>query len=240
VHQNSRKVIELVEDARRETVRVGMAAEGEIMVRQRFVPADYTVNYKIMEGTGADRRVVDVNNAQILIKPEATLLRQRPFAYILPRDAVDAVAMLQRHNILVEVLQEPVQLEVQAYVLDGIRYSSHFGHPASTFVSVGEVVNVTRNFPRGTYVVPTGQVMGRIAAYLLEAETGDNVVVWNAMDAWLPKARFGPIGPPGGSNGNGASADQQGPPGQQQQQPAFLPIFKVMQPAVLPTRMLRN
>lgn len=227
VHENARKVIDLVEDARRETIRLGVMAEGEIPVRQQFVPADYPVSYKIVETVDDERVIVDVTDAQLIIKPEPTLLRDRPFAYTLPRDAVDAVKMLQRHGILVEQLQEPVEIEVQAYILDGIEYGRHFGHEAGTFVSVGEVVTVERRFPRDTYVIPTGQVMGRLITHVLEAESGDNVVTWNTMDAWLPKTL---IQQPTADGGQRA----------RQQRIPYLPIFKIMEPVSLPTRILDN
>jgi hypothetical protein len=197
-----------------------------------------------------EQRIVDVTDAEILIKPEATLLRDRPYAYLLPRQADAAVAMLLRHGILLEQLQEPVELEVQAYILDGIEYRSHFGHSAGTLVSVGEVVTVSRPFPRGTYVVPTGQTMGRIVTHILEAESGDNLVTWNTMDAWLPKPQLARVAAEGEGVGGGAEA-QQGQqarpaqqPGQQQASgpppPPYLPIFKLMQPTALPTRIVDN
>lgn len=257
VQQNARRIVELVEDARAETVRIGKAAEGQIPVTQRFVAADYRVNYKIVETVDEEQRIVDVTDAEILIKPEATLLRDRPWAYILPRQAVDAVAMLLRHGILVEQLQEPVELEVQAYILDGIEYRSHFGHPAGTFVSVGEVVTVSREFPRGSYMVPTGQTMGRIVTHILEAESGDNIVTWNTMDAWLPKPQLARIAAEGEDVGTEAQQTQQvqqvqqtqqARPGQQPGQqeasepppPPYLPIFKLMQPTALSTRIMDN
>jgi hypothetical protein len=209
VQQNTRRIMDLVEDARAETVRIGKAAEGQIPVTQRFVAADYRVSYKTVETVDDDEdRIVDVTDAEIMIKPEATLVRDRPYAYFLPRDADAAVAMLQRHGILVEQLQEPVELEVQAYILDGIEYRSHFGHPAGTFVSVGEVVTVARDFPRGTYVVPTGQTMGRIVTHILEAESGDNIVTWNTMDAWLPKPQLARMAAEGEGEGVGSEAQQ--------------------------------
>jgi len=259
VQQNARRIVDLVEDARAETVRIGKAAEGQIPVTQRFVPADYRVSYKTVETVDDEVRIVDVTDAEILIKPEATLLRDRPYAYLLPRQADAAVAMLLRHGILVEQLQEPLELEVQAYILDGVEYRSHFGHSAGTFVSVGEVVTVSRPFPRGTYVVPTGQTMGRIVTHILEAESGDNLVTWNTMDAWLPKPQLARIAAEGEGVGGGGEAQQgqqaqQGQPGQQvrpgqqpgQQQasepppPPYLPIFKLMQRTALPTRIVDN
>ncbi|MCJ7626836.1 MAG: hypothetical protein MUO50_00465, partial [Longimicrobiales bacterium] len=111
-----------------------------------------------------------------------------------------------------------------------------------------EVVTLEESFPKGTYVVPTAQFLGRLVAHMLEPETPDNVVYWNTMDAWIPRPavegegerpsvdpddppeRTPPAGgPPAGGFGGQARAEQ-GPP--------VVPIYKLMTPTALPTRML--
>jgi len=67
-----------------------------------------------------------------------------------------------------------------------VTYEEAFYHAATTVVEVGEVVSQIRMFSAGTYVVPTAQPLGRLVAHMLEVETRDNVVYWNAMDAWIP------------------------------------------------------
>ena len=73
---------------------------------------------------------------------------------------------------------------------------------------MGEVITQTRDFPVGTYVVPTAQYLGRLVAHMLEVETEDNVVYWNRMDAWVPRP---------GSTVNAAERP-------------LAPIYKVMSP----------
>lgn len=242
MQERGREVRAAVDSARRETVRLGRAAEGDVVIRQRFEPADRLVDYKISRGTGDEREVVQVTGAQLMSKAVPTHVRPRPYAYILPRDAVDAVALLRRHNIAVEVLQQRVELEVDAYTLADIRYRSQFNHAATTNVRVGEVVTLTRRFPAGTYVVPTGQILGRVVTEMLEPETADNVIVWNTMDAWLPKGQLeqatrGRAGNSGDVAGAPAGAGSQG---LQAQDPPIIPIFKVMRPTAMPTRVLKD
>jgi len=76
-------------------------------------------------------------------------------------------------------------------------------------------ITETRSFPKGSYIIRTGQIMGRVAAHLLEPETNDSVVRWNAMNALLPRL----------------SGQRRAPP--------IMPIFKVMRPTTLPTTVLR-
>jgi hypothetical protein len=173
-------------------------------------------------------------------KPVATLLRARPFAYLLPRDAVDAVAMLKRHGITVEVLTEPMDsLQVDAYRVAGVTHERAYNHAAATRVEVGEVLTLHRDFPVGTYVVPTAQFLGRLVTHMLEVETDDNVVYWNTMDAWLPR----PVPEP-----DEAQLPEGVPPEMaaqylrrmRQRGPPLVPIFKLMTATPMPTRLLEG
>ncbi len=167
-------------------------------------------------------------------KPIPVRTRPRPFAYILPRDAVDAVAMLRRHNITVEVLEDTARLEVQAYAIGDVAYAPQYNHAATVRIDVADVITVHRTFPRGTYVVPTGQMLGRVAAHMLEPETDDNVIYWNTMDAWIPRPRVAPPAP----TSTARDPDDDEPPPRTQQGPALAPIYKLMTPTPLPTRII--
>ena len=157
-----------------------------------YAAEDYPVDYVIVRGGDFNDQpsmpvdTIEVTGARLMKKPVAVTLRDRPWAYVLPRDAEDAVALLLRHDITVEQLLEPVTLEVQAYTVAGVEHERQYNHQAVTRIRVGDVITQTRNFPAGTYVVPTSQYLGRLVAHMLEVETEDNVVYWNRMDAWIP------------------------------------------------------
>jgi hypothetical protein len=230
VRDNPDRLMSVVNRARQETITLGQRAEGQIPVRMRYEPEDWPVTYLYAEGRtgGAEGTIRTVTSDSLMKRPVPTLLRPRPFAYVLPREAADAVAMLRRHNIVVEQLHAPLSVEVQAYTLAGVTYESVYNHAAATRVEVGDVVTVNRTFPAGSYIVRTGQVLGRVVTHMLEPETTDNVVYWNTMDAWLPKAAL-----------QRAQATNSGGPGQTgQQEPPLIPIFKVMQPTAFPARIV--
>jgi len=148
-------------------------------------PADYLL---VRAGNGASGTdTIEVTGARLMKKPVATRFRARPWAYVLPRDATDAVAMLLRHGITVERLAAPANLAVDAYDIAGITYEQAYNHTAALKVEVGGVATLEREFPAGTYVVPTAQYLGRLVTHMLEPETEDNVVYWNTMDAWIPR-----------------------------------------------------
>ncbi len=123
---NSAKLMKVVADARAETIALGAEPRGEIAVQMEYGPEDYTVDYTIITGGGrgaaanAPVDTVEVTGGQLMKKPIPTQTRARPFAYILPRDAEQAVALLRRHGITVEVLTEADSLTVDAYTVAGV------------------------------------------------------------------------------------------------------------------------
>jgi dipeptidyl-peptidase 4 len=241
------RVLGVVNAAREATIRLGERAEGDIPVQMVYEPEPYTVTYEIAVGEGDARHLVTVQSDSLMKRPVPTLLRPRPFAYLLPREAIEAVAMLRRHNIAVEVLREAVEIDVQAYRLTSVSYEQAYNHAAATKVETSGTVEMRRTFPAGTYVVRTGQVLGRVAAHMLEPETPDNVVYWNTMDAWLPKAalaRQGLADGAAGQRGGGPPSQFQGgppgggSPGMAPDGTPIIPIFKIAVPTALPTRLL--
>jgi hypothetical protein len=246
--QNAEEVLELVEDARMETIAMGAEPRGEIAVRMEYAPEDHLVDYTIITGGGrfADPNTpvdtIEVVGAQLLKKPVATKTRPRPWAYLLPRDAVNAVALLRRHGITVEVMTGLDSLTVDAYTVAGVTHERAYNHAAATRVEVGEVVTLEQGFPKGTYVIPTAQFLGRLVTHMLEPETDDNVVYWNTMDAWIPR--------PGEADQGEGDDEDMGPPrgtppagfGRQRQEegPPILPIYKLMKPTALTTRLLNE
>jgi uncharacterized membrane protein YgcG len=255
VVKNSAKVLATVGKARQDTIAMGLKPGLEVMVDMRQVDHDFTVSYEIADPKNPGQ-FVTIPNGKLRTKPEVTKSRPRPWAYLLPRDARDAVALLRRHHITVETLREPQTLKVQAYVLKDVRYRSEYNHQAATVVDVAEVQTIERTFPAGTFVVSTAQVLGRLVAHLLEPESDDNVVLWNRMDAWLPlaqiraaapaspdqevtaPARAGGAGQAGaGGRGGGRGGGGRGGGRGGGSQPPYVPIFKLMERQALPTQL---
>jgi len=228
--ENAERLMGLVERARLETIAMGAEPRGEIAVEMEYAAEEYPVDYTIVRGGGRNDPdgpvdTIQVSGARLMKRPVATKLRPRPWAYILPRDAVNAVAMLLRHGITVERLESLTSLQVDAYTVSDVTYESAYNHAAATKVKVGEVITQEMEFPAGTYVVPTAQSLGRLVTHMLEPETEDNVVYWNTMDAWLPR--------PGSDGGSEGSSGGEFRGGEQDRDVSLVPIYKLMTPSAL-------
>lgn len=222
VARNGEHLKSTIETARAETIAMGAAPSGQVAVEMEYAPEDYPVSYTVVRGGGINAGLgepvdtIEVTDGQLIKKPVAVSLRDRPWAYTLPRDAVDAVDLLLRHGITVEQLTAPASLEVQAYTVDDVTYERQYNHAAVTRIQVGEVITTTQDFPIGTYVIPTAQNLGRLVAHMLEVETEDNVVYWNTMDAWVPR------------------------PGMGNDEAPLSPIFKIMAPVRLQSQLVEG
>jgi hypothetical protein len=254
---NSRKLMELVTRARRETIAMGEKPGDSVPLAVRYEAEDQPVNYLIGEGQGENRKIVEVKGAKLMKKPVTTIERPRPYAYVLPREATAAVALLRQHNITVETLDAPTELTVNAYTVADVTHAPQYNHAATTSIKVGEVQTIKRRFPAGSFIVRTAQMQGRVAVHLLEPETTDNVIYWNRMDAWVPRPRTATATAPedpddddppaagrGGGRAAGAGRGGRGAgPGRggqaAQPQVPYAPIFKVMAPTAMPLRMTR-
>jgi hypothetical protein len=247
---NRQTLVDTITTARRETILMGETPGDQFPVIVDYEAEDYPVNYLIGVGEGEERTIREITGARLMKKPVPTIERTRPYAYILPRDAVDAVALLRRHGITVETLQQETALTVQAYVIGDVAYRPVYNHAATVQIEVEEVIELERTFPAGTYVVRTAQMQGRVAAHLLEAESDDGVIYWNRMDAWIPRPAVAASGgaargqAPAGRGGRGAGAGRGGGGrgggrGGQPPAPPVVPIFKLMTPTELSLRILQ-
>jgi hypothetical protein len=118
-----------------------------------------------------------------------------PAGYLMSDIEPQAVQKLLQHGLLVERLKEKATLEVEAFRIKEIKGAERLyqGHRENTVK--GEYAMEKRDFPAGTYFVTTAQPLGSLAAYLLEPESDDGLLVWNYFDKFLASGFGGSTGP---------------------------------------------
>ena len=108
-----------------------------------------------------------------------------PYAYLLPVADPDIVKKVLAHGLQVESLTGEVSLEVEVFSPKEFKSAerAYQGHYLNQIK--GEYRKETRRFPAGTILVRTAQPLGYLAAYLLEPESDDGLVVWNFFDRYI-------------------------------------------------------
>ena len=105
-----------------------------------------------------------------------------PYAYLIPLFDTNVLDKIRQHGIAVERLTEPMTLETEAFRIKEIKGAERLYQGHRTNAVKGEYAVEKREFPKGTLVVRTAQALGRLAAYLLEPESDDGLLVWNFFD----------------------------------------------------------
>ncbi len=108
----------------------------------------------------------------------------RPYAYLLT--ATHLAPKLRQHGIAVETLAQPLDLDVESYVVLGMEKttSPDIRTGWERFETVLTVRKERRRvrFDAGTLVVRTGQRLGNLVVYLLEPESDDGLARWEFFD----------------------------------------------------------
>ncbi len=105
-----------------------------------------------------------------------------PYAYLIPVAGADIPDKLRQHGLAVERLTSAVTLETEAFRIKEIKGAERLYQGHRTNTVKGEYAVDKREFPAGTLFVRTAQPLGRLAAYLLEPESDDGLLVWNFFD----------------------------------------------------------
>ncbi len=110
---------------------------------------------------------------------------RRPFAYLITVPDAEIIRKMLQHGLVVEKLTAPVSLEVEAFHPKEIKAAErpYQGHRLNQVK--GEYALVVKEFAAGTIFVPLAQPLGNLAAYLLEPESDDGLLVWNFFDRHL-------------------------------------------------------
>lgn len=108
-----------------------------------------------------------------------------PYGYLIPVPDPKLTEKLLQHGIRVERLTKPATLEVQSFRLKEITAEPRLfqGHRMNSVK--GEYLIEQKEFEEGTLFIPTAQPLANLAAYLLEPESDDGLLVWNFFDRYL-------------------------------------------------------
>jgi hypothetical protein len=111
--------------------------------------------------------------------------------------ALPILAKLRQHGILVQELAEPVDLDVEAYVV--LETEKTTSPDICTGIERFETVLSVRKerrqmrFEAGTLVVPTAQRLGNLLVYLLEPESDDGLARWEFFDPYIHVGGLFPV-----------------------------------------------
>ena len=111
----------------------------------------------------------------------------------------EVVAMLRRQGVVVEQLTQPWAAQSARFLVDSAVVAARpfEGHRAMR-VDGKWVAAAADSLPVGSYLVPTDQRLGMLAAYLLEPASEDGYTTWNSFDRAVRARASHPVRRSGG------------------------------------------
>jgi hypothetical protein len=194
---NSRKINEIIESADQKTVKRGRqpAENDKFIVDYDLKPLKdtFTLQGYKMEVTEREGRRPLVKKLDKKISYTLPYLAdyiskrsvQLPFGYLISSVHKKVIENLLQHGIIVESFSEAVNLDVQAFRITNVQPSERLNQGHYLNIIEGEYINQNKEFPVGTLFIKTAQPLANLAAYLLEPESDDGLLVWNFFDRYL-------------------------------------------------------
>jgi hypothetical protein len=107
-----------------------------------------------------------------------------PRGYLIPAELRFLVEKLEAHNIQVQVLEQPLKVAGEEFVVDRLVKERRAGYDM-TSLEGGFFKSSVRTFPAGTYRVDLEQPLANLTFYCLEPEAADGFVGWGLLDEHL-------------------------------------------------------
>jgi hypothetical protein len=113
-----------------------------------------------------------------------------PYAYLVPPEWHDVIAVLKVHGVELHWLKEPVTLTVESYRFKNPAWKEQpfEGRHCLTFEQTP--VTQQRTFSEGTAVIIMNQRTNRVIAHLLEPKGPDSFVAWGFFDAIFERKEY--------------------------------------------------
>ena len=123
-------------------------------------------------------------------KPVGTRDSWVPRAYVFGPELKFLADKLENQGLTIKVLEEPVSVAGEEFVVDKMRIAIQAGYPL-TVLDGAFAKSERRDFPAGSYWVDMAQPRSNAAFYLLEPQARDGMVAWWVFDETLRELGVG-------------------------------------------------
>jgi hypothetical protein len=200
--ERANDMVDIIRRAEREIIARGLSPKpsDQLGVAFEIKPLDHPVDilaYKVVaESDGATgekkyRRADEIvtYRAQDFGLFESTKKISIPRFYLLASDQQPVVKKLLAHGIAVEELTEPLNVEVEAFIVQEVQHAQRpfQGHRETRLR--GRFEKRAIEFPAGSFLITMAQPNANLIFYLLEAESDDGLANWNFFDEYLTSHR---------------------------------------------------
>lgn len=124
---------------------------------------------------------------------KATLVVDRPAAYVFPAKFKSAVQTLQRHGVVVQEIREDLDVDAEVQHIKTLKREARAFQKHHTVDVATTSRTTTVRIPAGSMLVETSQPLGDLAAFMLEPQSEDGLTTWNFFDDGLAQGADFPV-----------------------------------------------
>lgn len=114
-----------------------------------------------------------------------------PLAYIVPKQWIQTINVIESHGIKFERLKSSTAIEVESYRLTDPKFSETSFEGRVTLTCTPVSVTELRIFPAGSIVISLEQDAADVAIHLLEPSSPDSLVYWGFFNSILEQKEYG-------------------------------------------------
>ena len=194
---NKDEIKKMIKDADERTVARGMNPAEKDSFAVEFVekptPTPEVINAYEMEtikdANGRERLHPTDKVKQVTVPYYADYFMKRgvqyPYAYIITIPDAQVVKLLKTHGIKIESLEKPISLDVQTIKIKELKPAPRLNQGHYNNSIKVDYIKERKEFAAGSLIIRTAQPLANVAAYLLEPETDDGLLLWNYWDKYL-------------------------------------------------------
>ncbi len=189
-HSNAKEAIQVLENADKDLIKAASTTPSRISLplSARVDKFDEKVTLKGYK----DDEPFDYE-CDFIGDYTATSSVNMPFAYVIPARLPRIVDRLLMHGVGVHKLDAELSCEANVETVKELNRNQRVFQKHKMLQAQTQSTTQEMEFPAGSFIVKTAQPLGRLAAFLLECQSGDGFVFWNFLDAELELDKPYPI-----------------------------------------------
>lgn len=178
-HENASSIKQMIRQVDKDLIRVAQDQPSRIGVSLNAKPVAFDKKF-VLKGYKDDQP--HDYECDFIGDYEPTRSVPLPLAYLIPKHMTRIVDRMLMHGIKVESVVQAAERVVSVDVIKELNRNERVFQKHRMMQAQCQRKTERRIVPQGTFVVRTAQPLGRLVAYMLEAESDDGFLFWNFLD----------------------------------------------------------
>lgn len=190
IHENAAAVDSLLKSVDQELIRAATNSPERIQVSLAAKPVAFKEKFALKGFKDDQPHDYQCDFVGDYASTNSTSL---PFAYVIPKDHVRVVERLRMHGVNIQMLKEDTELNVEVHKIKELNRAKRAFQKHKMVQATSQRDARKETISAGSYIVSTGQPLGRFVAYMLECDSDDGFIFWNFFDQHIAVDRDYPV-----------------------------------------------